>query len=300
MAQRFGGKHSPDGQTRGPDAARPQATSNRPGPHPFDGKRPSGVGLRANLLFVLPFPFAWNAFTGGPAELVLSLAAFALLMGGAWLTREGIRAQDAFDARSVARRPAIPRKIFGSGLMGAGLATAAIGAGQPPVMAALLGAVGAALHLTAFGPDPLRDKGAEGIDAFQSNRVAGAVDEAERLLAAMKDAILRANDRAMTTRVDRFAAAARALFRAVEADPGDLTAVRKFLGVYLTGARDATVRYADLAARGPAPQARADYEKLLVDLERGFAGATERLRANDHAALNVEIEVLRERLAREH
>lgn len=299
MAQRFGGKFSPDGQTRGPEAGRPAATSDRPGPHPFDGQRPSGVGLRANLLFALPFLFAWKAFTGTPAELVLSLSVFVLMMSGAWLTREGIRAQDAYDARSVARRPAIPRKMMGSGLMGAGLATAAVGAGQPPVMAALLGAIGAALHLSAFGPDPLRDKGAEGIDAFQSNRVAGAVDEAERHLAGMRDAILRANDRAMSARVDRFAAAARTLFRAVEADPTDLTAARKYLGVYLMGARDATVRYADLAARGPAPQARADFESLLTDLERGFAEATERLRANDHAALNVEIEVLRERLARE-
>lgn len=298
MAQRFGGKHSPDGQTRGPGADRPPVPADRPGPHPFDGQRPSGVGLRAKLLFVLPFLFVWKAFRGDPADLVLGLGVFALMMAGAWLTREGIRAQDAYDARSVARRPAIPRKMMASGLIGAGLASAAVGAGQPPVMAAILGAIGAALHLSAFGPDPLRDKGAEGIDAFQSNRVAGAVDEAERLLASMRDAILRANDRALAARVDRFAAGARTLFRAVEADPADLTAVRKYLGVYLIGARDATVRYADLAARGPDAKAKADYESLLSDLERGFAEATERLRANDHAALNVEIEVLRERLAR--
>ncbi|HMO07986.1 MAG TPA: 5-bromo-4-chloroindolyl phosphate hydrolysis family protein [Paracoccaceae bacterium] len=299
MAQRFGGRFSPDGQTRGPEADRPLARTDRPGPHPFDGQRPSGVGLRANLLFALPFLFVWKAFTGNPAQLVLGLGAFVLMTFGAWLTREGIRAQDAYEARTVARRPAIPRKMMGSALTGAGLATAAVSAGQGPVIAALLGAIGAALHLSAFGPDPLRDKGAEGIDAFQSNRVAGAVDEAERHLSAMKDAILRANDRRMGARVDRFAAAARTLFRAVEADPSDLTAARKHLGVYLMGARDATVRYADMAARGADPKAKADYETLLDDLERSFAEATERLRANDHAALNVEIEVLRERLARE-
>jgi hypothetical protein len=58
-----------------------------------------------------------------------------------------------------------------------------------PVLYAL---VGAALHLGAFGTDPMADKGMEGIDAFQTGRVAHAVEEGEAYLAAMQDAILRA------------------------------------------------------------------------------------------------------------
>ncbi|MGC5198902.1 hypothetical protein, partial [Aphanothece microscopica] len=126
--------------------------------HPFDGKRPTRAGFRSNLLFALPFVFAWDAFSGTPADLFLGLGAFALMLLGAWLTREGIFAQDAYDARSVARRPAIPRKALGAALFGAGLATGAVMAGQAPVTAALLGALGAALNLAAFGPDPMRDK----------------------------------------------------------------------------------------------------------------------------------------------
>ncbi len=296
MAKRFGGKYSPDGSTSGPDTDRPQVAA----PHPFDGRRPSGAGLRSNLLFALPFLFAWKAFTGTPAALVQSLAVFALLLLSAWLTREGIRAQDAYDARTVARRPAIPRKLFGSAAMGLGLGLATAFAGQPVLIAALFGLIGAGLHAAAFGPDPLRDKGAAGIDKFQSGRVAGAVDEAERHLKAMADAILRAGDRRLEGRVERFAAAARAMFRAVEADPRDLTAARKYLGVYLMGARDATVKFADLYARNRDAGARGEYEALLDDLERNFAAATEKLRENDRSDLNVEIEVLRERLAREH
>lgn len=293
MAQRFGGKFSPDSGSATPPGGKP------PIRHPFDNKRPTGVGFRSNLLFVLPFLFAWKAFTGSPATLVLSLAVFALLMLSAWLTREGIRAAEAYDLRTVARRPAIPRKFMGAGLMGAGLATATVMGGEGPVIAAALGAIGAALHLASFGPDPLRDKGATGIDAFQSTRVATAVDEAERHLAAMKDAILRAGDRQLAARVDQLTATARAMFRTVEADPRDLTAARKYLGVYLMGARDATVKFADLYARSRDAQARADYAALLDDLDRNIGAATLRLQQNDHADLNVEIEVLRERLARE-
>jgi hypothetical protein len=148
----------------------------------------------------------------------------------------------------------------------------------------------------AFGPDPLRDKGMEGVDAFQTDRVARAVDEAEKYLAGMKDAILRANDRMLEGRVDRFAAAARQLFRTIEGDPGDLTAARKYLSVYLMGARDATVKFADHYAQTRDPKARADYEALLTDLETTFAERSKALLAGSHTDLDVEIQVLRERL----
>lgn len=286
MARRFGGRFSPGGD-------------DAPPPHPFDGRQPTRAGLRSNLLFALPFLFAWKAFSGTPADLFLGLAAFSLMMLGAWLTREGIFAQEAYDARTVARRPAIPRKGFGAALFGAGLATAAVMAGQPPVTAAALGALGSALNLVAFGLDPLRDKGAAGVDAFQTGRVATAVDEAERHLSAMRDAAARAGDPAIAARVDRFAATARALFRTVEADPRDLTAARRYLGVYLMGARDATIKFADHQARSRDATARADYIALLDDLEQTFAQRTRSLMTDNRADLDVEIAVLRERLSRE-
>ena len=148
----------------------------------------------------------------------------------------------------------------------------------------------------SFGPDPLRDKGAEGLDTFQTDRVARAVDEAEKHLAAMKDAILRAQDRTLEARVDRFAATARSLFRTIEGDPRDLTAARKDIGVFLMGARDATAKFADLYAQTRSAKARADYEQLLTDLETHFEKRKEALLSNDHSDLDIEIDVLRERL----
>jgi 5-bromo-4-chloroindolyl phosphate hydrolysis protein len=156
--------------------------------------------------------------------------------------------------------------------------------------------MGAALHLGAFGADPLKDKGMEGIDVFQTDRVAKAIAEAEAHLDAMKDAILRAGDGQMERRVERFAAAARTLFRSVEQDPRDLTAARKYLSVYLMGARDATVKFADLYARTRDAAARADYDALLTDLETTFAARTRDLMSSSRTDLDVEIAVLRDRL----
>lgn len=288
MAQRFGGDYSP--KTKGqPD---------RPGkPHPFKGKAPTRLGGRVNMLFVLPFLFAVQAFFASPLGMVINLAAFGILMVSAWLTRDGIRAQAAYDARAVASRPPIPRKIIGSVGTGVGLALAASADGQA-LTGGLLGALGAILHFLSFGPDPLTHKGIEGED-FQSSRVARAVDGAESELTAMRTAIEKLRDRALLARIDTFQITAREMFRTVEQDPRDLTAARKYLGVYLAGAREASEKFATYYNRTPDPAARDEFLTLLDDLERNFAAKTDTLLQDDRAALDIEMDVLRERLARE-
>jgi len=311
MAQRFGGKYSPRNDTRedaansapgrstsGPDGNRAQI-DHAPRRNPFRGRHRIRAGGRVNLLFFAPLPLAVRAFWQDPTGLALMLAAFGTLILAAWLTREGLLAQEAYEARKIARRPAIPRKIFGSVLTGAGLLLAGYATGHGLVGSVLFGVLGLILHVSAFGLDPLHNKGMEGLDAFQTDRVARAVGEGEAYLSAMADAIKRAHDRKMEARVMQFQSAARDLFRTVEEDPRDLTAARKYLTVYLMGARDATIKFADIQARSPNPQARADYAALLDDLEQNFAARTKALLLDDRSDLTVEIEVLRERLQRE-
>lgn len=293
MAQRYGGEFSPDPRRK------PEDTSLKASPRgPFEGQVRTKAGGRVNFLFLAPLPLAVRAFFLPPAGLAMTLGAFGLLILAAWLTREGIIAQEAYDARKIARRPAIPRKFFASVLTGAGLALAAL-AGGHVLSAIIFGVLGAVLHSFAFGLDPLKNKGMEGVDTFQTDRVARAVGEAEKTLAAMKDAVLRAKDREIEARVDGFAATARAMFRTIENDPRDLTAARKYLTVYLTGARDAAVKFADIYTRSRDTHARADFVQLLDDLEANFTGKTQKLLIEDKTDLNIEIEVLRERLARE-
>lgn len=295
MAKRYVGKYSPDGGKAGAD-------DTVAAPRPFEGKRPSRVGAKANLLFLLPFPFIVSAFRSDPLGLALNLGAFGALILSAWLTREGLLAEEAYEARNVARRPAIPRKIFGSVAMGLGLGLAGIADGSL-VNATVFAALGVVLHFLSFGPDPLKDKGLAGLSGAQrvdSDRAERAVRGAEAVLGEMAAAIRRTGDPQLEARVDRFAATARKMFRTVEQDPRDLAAARKFLGVYLTGARDATWKFADLQARSRDPKARGDYLALLDDLERNFASKTDTLLLDNRTDLDIEIGVLRERLEREN
>lgn len=285
MAKRFGGQYSPDGAQGAPRSA-------------LMDQVPARAGARVNFLFLAPFPLAIRAFFTDPLSMAFYLSAFGLLILAAWLTREGLKAEAAYEARKISRRPAIPRKIFGAVAMALGLALAGY-ASQGVIGAAVFAVLGLVLHLFAFGLDPLKDKGAEGIDMFQQDRVARAVGEAEKHLDAMKDAILRAGERELLERVERFERTARDMFRTVEEDPRDLTQARKYLVVYLQGARDATVKFADFFARTRDCDARDDYVAFLDDLEQNFAARTRKMLLDDRADLDVEIEVLRERLQRE-
>ena len=282
MAERYRGRYSP-GE---PGRAEPRADLH----HPYES--------RTKWITIAAIPFLLSAFWQEPMGMVANLAAFGLVAFASRLTREGLQAEAAYDARRVARRPAWPRKLFGGVLTGLGLA---IGAAEPGALtgAILIGLVGAVLHYLAFGPDPMRDKGMEGVDSFQQDRVARIIAEGEAYLAGMQDAIRRTGDRRLEARVALFAETARELFRRVEQDPGDLTAARRYLGVYLMGARDATVKFADLYSETQDPGARGDYEALLTDLEANFAARTRALIDSGRTDFDIELQVLRDRLARE-
>lgn len=286
MAQKFGGKYSPQGQ---------QAQTGTG----FEGRQVDAASGKANALFAPAIVLAVMSIREGATLMVVGLVGAALLALGAFFTREGLRAEAAYNARTIARRPALPRKILGSVLIGVGVALAAIRSGSPVFAAVLFGAVAVALYIAAFGIDPLADKRMEGIDDFQQDRVARVVDEAEEYLAAMKDHIATLKDRGLDAQVAAFQTVARRMIRTVENDPRDLTGARKFLGVYLMGARDASVKFADLYGKKRDDAARADYEALLTDLERNFTASIDKMMADDRSDMDIEIKVLRDRLQRE-
>lgn len=295
MAKRFGGRFSPQSQPQ--DSGQP-APMSQPAPRPHPGEMRHPLESRTRWVTIMAIPFLISAFWQSPAGLAGHLAAFGAIAAGMWMTREGLQAQAAYDTRRVARRPAIPRKLFGGILTGLGLAVGAYVPGAE-IGAGIIGVAGALLHWLAFGPDPMRDKGMEGVDSFQQDRAQRIVAEGEAHLKAMQDAILRTGDRRLEARVAMFAATARDLFARVEEDPDDIAAARRYLGVYLQGARDATVKFADLYAQTHDTRARQDYESLLNDLETEFAARTRKLIEGGRTDLDIEIGVLRDRLARE-
>lgn len=255
--------------------------------------------MASNILYVPAVLLVFTSLNESPATLVLGLVGAGVLAAAAWMLREGLKAEAAYHERKVARRPAVPRKMLSSVLTGIGAAIAAYTGDSGLVGSLLYGVAAAGLHTAAFGIDPMADKRMEGVDTRQQDRVARVVDQAEAHLDVMKSQIEALGDRKLEGRVTAFQQVARRMIRTVEEDPRDLTAARKFLGVYLMGARDATIKFVDLYGRNKDADAKASYEALLDDLEQNFASKTEKMLLDDRSDMDIEINVLRDRLQRE-
>ena len=142
MAQRFGGKYSPDGSSS------PGTTNGSS--KGFKGATVDPVGARSNVLFVPPVVLAFTSLNEGAIGLGVGLIGAATLLLGAWLLRGGLTAEAAYNARKVARRPAFPRKLAAAVLAGAGVGIAAF-ANEPGVIAPVIyGLAATALHVGRF------------------------------------------------------------------------------------------------------------------------------------------------------
>ena len=305
MARRYRKKYSPDGRWQKDDP------SPAP-PNPFRGRRATRVDMRALLMFLWPTPLLFGALgalgSGTPLRMALFLLAYASLMFGAWLLREGQLAEIAYQERTLSRPPAFPRKIAAAVMAGAGVGIAGwlAGGGEAAGFAGRLaggigfGGLAMGAHLLAFGIDPLRAKGTgDSLASAEFNRVADALDRAGARLGEIERLAHELRDNEIDRRVASLNATARDMITMVEKNPREMDRARRYLNVYLTGAEEATRKFAENRQSLRDTGLRAEYLALLTDLEASFGRGREALLLNDRTELEVEIEVLRERLGQE-
>jgi hypothetical protein len=291
-AQRFGGAYSPGAQ---PGRGRP--------PVKWSERAIRSPSLRALGLFAAPslllFGMLGALGRGDGIGLVWLGAAYLLIVAGASLTRTGLTAEAAYEARAVARPPGFPRKLFGAVAIALGVGLCALRATASPLQAAIFAAIAAGLHLAAFGLDPMRSKGLDGLDTEALDAAITRIDTAKALIADMRQAAAKFGEQALADQVERLAATATEVLAKIERDPRELRRARRFLAVYLVGARDATVQFAQSFDASGDPAIRDKYAALLTDLEAQFASHRDTLLQDNRTALDVEIDVLRERLKQE-
>lgn len=310
-AKRFGGAHSPGARPSGadvPKGAAPKGAGGAKPPRgparsPLAGRKTKQFSWRVLFLYIAPTPLALAGLEGilgaDLPQILWAWGGYGALMLAAWLTGQGLQAEAAYDARVIAKPPAFPRKIVAAALCGVAVAGACvIGAGLNLLLGLFYGALSAGAHVAAFGLDPMRAKGGAGVSDAELDRVAEKLDQAEAVVAETVAAGDTLRDRELSGRIDALAYAARDILREIQSDPRDLRRSRQFLSVHLVGLRDATVKYADAAGKGAADGLRDRYAALLADLEASFADHKTSLLVDDQSDLEVEIDVLRERLGR--
>ena len=307
-ASRFGGPNSRAGSKAG-------ASSHEVVPPPSDklrnalrldteGKRRARFRKRGWLILLAAAPLVFGAFkalTGGDAVgMAINLGLFGLFGLSAYLIREGGEAEDAYEDRKYASAPALPRKLIGSALLGGALTlTGLLGWDIGWIQSIGLGLLGAAASVLTFGVDPMRSKGEISLSGVTPQMVEEAIREAEEKIEGIERAAADVADSPLRDRLAGITARARDILKRIEEDPSDLRRARKFLKVYLDGALEATRKYVrsqhDLGETGMYMK----FRSLLDDMKATFDKQHEQLLVNDHIDLDVEIDVLAERLNRE-
>lgn len=262
---------------------------------------PSAKGL---LMFLLPLPVLFAAITalarGQLGGLLGNAAGYALFLTGALLLREGLLAEADYARRRIAKAP-WPLKTLGNGCIALATGiTAWLGAGQSPVVAAAFSLTALLGGYLNYGFDPRAAKrftDSDGIDT--TDRVLEALRQAERSIVAIEQASLDIRNTEFNQRLRRIAKLARDILTLLEEDPRDLRRARKFLNVYLDGARQVSEGYAKTHGRVAAPELEDNFRRVLATIEDVFQEQQQKLLESDVSDLDVQIEVLATQLKRE-
>lgn len=226
---------------------------------------------------------AFAVLARGDTALATALGGVLMLIAG------GLAAADMAQRHQAEDRPDLLPALGGATLVGGGVGAAQLVAGVPDLLAGLLGLGGAAAMLVFFGPRRWQSH-----KAPPSDRLA----EGRSRIAGLRSAAGRIDEPRLRLRALTVAGRAAEVLALAERHGMDKARARKFLGVWLVGALDATEAF--IRADGHTDPERARrYCALLTDLDTALSRIETALREADRTRLDVEIEVLSERLAAE-
>ncbi|MDS4071268.1 MAG: 5-bromo-4-chloroindolyl phosphate hydrolysis family protein [Candidatus Competibacter sp.] len=265
------------------------------------GQFPSPKGL---LMFLLPLPALIAAIVslarGDLSGLLGNATGYGLFLAGALLLRRGLLAEVDYDRRRVAKAP-WPLKTLGGGIIALATGvTAWLGARYAPIMAGAFGLAALLGCYLNYGFDPRAAKrftDGDGVDT--TDRVLEALAQAESAIASIEQATRDIRNAELNGRLRRIAALARQILKLLEEDPRDLRRARKFLNVYLDGAKQVVEGYARTHPRVSAPELEDNFRRVLSTIEDVFQEQQQKLLETDVSDLDVRIEVLTTQLKRE-
>ncbi len=265
------------------------------------GRFPSPKGM---LMFLLPLPVLIAAVVslahGSLDGLLGNAAGYGLFLAGALLLRRGLLTEAEYGRRRVAKAP-WPLKTLGGGVIALATGvTAWFGAGQHPAIAVAFGLAALLGCYLSYGFDPRvakRFTDRDGVDV--TDRVLEALTQAEASIAAIEQSTRNIRNAELNSRLRRIVAQARQILTMLEEDPRDLRRARKFLNVYLDGAKQVTEGYAKTHARVAAPELEDNFRRVLATIEDVFQEQQQKLLETDVTDLDVQIEVLTTQLKRE-
>jgi 5-bromo-4-chloroindolyl phosphate hydrolysis protein len=260
---------------------------------------------RGLLLYFLPIaliPATFIALAKGHVlNVLINAAGFALYMLAAICLRKGLRAEYFYHKSRIAGPPNPRLKTF-AGVLGP-IATGVVawlGAGHS-LPAGMLFAGGAFLGMyLRYGFDPRVEK--RKITAaygYSGDEIRQALEDSSRIIRGIEQANNRIRNAELNRRIERICDIADDILADIAADPRDFRRARKFLNVYLDGARQVTEGYARTHRQTASEELEQNFRNVLDTIESTFQEQHQKLLEEDLFDLDVKIEVLNTQLKRE-
>ena len=267
-------------------------------------QRQMAQSAAAFLLFVLPTPVLIKGilaiFSGRILMLAWCLALYAVFIVGASLVKRGLALEAEYKARRIARASLLPYKTAGAIILGLATVATAWGlAGHGLFMAIAFGIGAVAGALMLYGLDPMGAKGISRDGGVDGATVVAALETARAKLDRIENASKGIRNREFQSRIKSILGSAYLVLDEIENDPRDLRRARKFLNVYLDGAVEVTERYAATYEKTQSGTLEQGFSELLEDMEHVFKEQHDKLLQDDELDLDVQMDVLRQRLRRE-
>jgi 5-bromo-4-chloroindolyl phosphate hydrolysis protein len=259
---------------------------------------------RAAVLFLLPLPLLVALLAaliaGDVRSVALTAGGLTCVWGAGVLAIRALAAEARYIVGERPDPPARPLKLLSAVLTAIGASLAAMAGGYSVSMALIFAGLGGIGHLAFYGRDlrPLRIHVAavEGVDraavTLQLKLAHGRLRGIEA--AARSIALPEYRDR-----LSRITRTGRIILGEIERDPSDAARARRFLNLYLDGAERVTREYARTHGQMRNQSTDENFGRLLAHMESTFAEQYRRLVERDLLSLDVDIEVLNERLKRE-
>lgn len=190
-------------------------------------------------------------------------------------------------------RSLLPLFLAGAGMVAITVLARVFGA--PGLLAAGLG-IGGFLIALVLMRRPARppERVIAEVEGVDVQAVRAALDTAEAELLEIDRLAHGLLDRGLRAPLSDMTASARAVLEAIAADPGDLRRSRKYVKVYIPSARAAVEKYAGLGVVDAELGAR--FRALVTEMTETGRRQLETLRLDDKTSLEVEMDVLVERL----
>jgi len=264
-----------------------------------------GPGIGPLLLYFLPLPLLLVAIgsllSGNISKLIFSGAALGLTWLAAWFLRQGARFEWIAGKRKWTRATRVPWRFSAAVFVAvAAFITSMMLAGLPFIVGIISAAMGFAGVALLYGFDPQYDSNQD-VSRFgvTTEEVVEALDEAEAHLIQIEASSKQIGNNELKIRLGRIVSKTRGILSIIEDDPKDLRRARKFLKVYLTGAKNVSSQYARTHQLQDNDTLEENFRNVLESIETVIEEQHGKLLENDALDLDVKIEVLEAQLKHE-